>query len=137
MNHGLSTLEWTIIHKEKSGPGQTWTFAVEDGSMAVLARTGFRPYFGFGQVLFRLKTRAPSQQETTQTSHTSAPVRVNKAGPSGNPPMGRSSTKPPPKLEGKPPAHTQPKAGKTDVSQETKTANISSSKLGKRLDVAL
>ncbi|KAG5870996.1 hypothetical protein JTB14_021867 [Gonioctena quinquepunctata] len=49
MNHGSTTLEWTILHKEISGPGQTWNSAIDDSSMAELERLRFKPYFGFGQ----------------------------------------------------------------------------------------
>ncbi|KAG5895508.1 hypothetical protein JTB14_009219 [Gonioctena quinquepunctata] len=38
INHGLTTLERTILQKEISGPGQTWTFTIDDSSIAKLER---------------------------------------------------------------------------------------------------
>ncbi|CAG9760182.1 unnamed protein product [Ceutorhynchus assimilis] len=36
LNYGLNTREWITLHRESSGPGQTWTFAVDDGSLEEL-----------------------------------------------------------------------------------------------------
>ncbi|KAG5866975.1 hypothetical protein JTB14_012712 [Gonioctena quinquepunctata] len=38
MNHGLTTLDWTILHKETSGPGQKGTSAMDNSYMAELER---------------------------------------------------------------------------------------------------
>lgn len=62
MNHGLNTREWIVLHREDSGPGQTWTFAIDDTSMVTLRGLEFRPYFGFGQVRFRPRQRAADGQ---------------------------------------------------------------------------
>jgi len=65
MNHGLNTQEWVILHRVESGPGQTWTFSVDEMSMSTLQKLEFRPFFGFGRVTFRPKSRGgktPAQE---------------------------------------------------------------------------
>jgi hypothetical protein len=57
MNHGLNTQEWVVLHRDDSGPGQTWTFSVDELSMTLLRKLEFRPYFGFGQVILRPRVR--------------------------------------------------------------------------------
>lgn len=57
MNRGLLTMEWTILHREVAGPGQMWTFSVDDVSMKSLKEMDYHPYFGFGRVHFRPKSR--------------------------------------------------------------------------------
>lgn len=65
MNHGLLTQEWVVLHHVESGPGQTWTFSIDEVSMAELERLNFRPFFGFGRVQFRHKNKIiGSGQET-------------------------------------------------------------------------
>lgn len=57
MNHSLPTDEWGVLHREDSGPGQVWTFTVDEASLEALRKLEFRPYFGFGRVHFRVKNR--------------------------------------------------------------------------------
>ena len=57
MNHGLNTQDWVVLHWDDSGPGQTWTISVDELSMPILRKLEFRPYFGFGQIILRPKTR--------------------------------------------------------------------------------
>lgn len=79
MNHGLLTKEWVVLHRENAGPGQTWTFSIDEMSMRVLENINFRPYFGFGQVQFRPKTRSgkePPQGKPTSATGGDNPAQV-------------------------------------------------------------
>ncbi|XP_071052985.1 uncharacterized protein [Onthophagus taurus] len=55
MNNSLHTSEWTVLNTTRSGPGHTWTFAVDEVSVKALEELCWRPYFGFGRIQFRLK----------------------------------------------------------------------------------
>ncbi|XP_030745455.1 uncharacterized protein LOC115887596 [Sitophilus oryzae] len=70
MNLSLLTQEWRILHQSDAGPGQTWTFAVDERSMDLLRRNGFRAYFGFGQITFRPRDK----ENETNTEQTRASV---------------------------------------------------------------
>lgn len=85
MNIGLLTQEWRILHQSDAGPGQTWTFAVDERSMDLLRRNGFRAYFGFGQITFRPRDRE-NEANTEQT-------KASTSGEGGNnPPASREKT---------------------------------------------
>lgn len=138
MNHGLFTLEWTVLHKEITGPGQTWTFAIDDRSMATLERIGFKPYLGFGQVVFRPKAR-PSQL-ASKPGPSKRSEKSRGPGPSGKPPVSVRRTDPPHKNRGSvPPArsrgtsHPKGRAG----FPKKKTGNVSSTEREKRTGPAV
>ncbi|CAG9770635.1 unnamed protein product [Ceutorhynchus assimilis] len=95
MNHGLDTREWITLHRESSGPGQTWTFAVDDISLEELRSMDFRPYFGFGQVRFRLKAKASQEDAGEKQGVSNPPVEKPEAAkPSSGKPTS-SGEKPP------------------------------------------
>lgn len=85
MNDGLPTAEWTVLNSTRSGPGQTWTFAIDEVSVKALEDLGWRPYFGFGRVQFRLKDKqgegksSPAEEKAVATVTVAPP---STAGPS-------------------------------------------------------
>lgn len=98
MNHGLNTREWKILHREESGPGQVWTFSVDDRSRLALDGLNNRPFFGFGQVQFRPKVKGERGKEPP------APKQ-----PGSNPPAQEGKVERPPGAGGKSQASTSGK----------------------------
>nr|XP_022910615.1 uncharacterized protein LOC111421669 [Onthophagus taurus] len=69
MNNSLQTSEWTVLNTTRSGPGQTWTFAVDEVSCNALEELCWRPYFGYGRIQFRLKGKGvENPAPTTETT---------------------------------------------------------------------
>lgn len=116
MNHGLNTREWTVLHRVEAGPGQTWTFSVDEASMDTLKGLEFRPFCGFGQVQFRPKVRggkdhptktvsgAPSRESEQKSPAKRSEPREHRQGMPGKgkslpnkPLLKKSGTKPPSK----------------------------------------
>ncbi|CAH1957005.1 unnamed protein product [Acanthoscelides obtectus] len=75
MNDGLDTQTWIVLDHIISGPGQIWTFAIDEMSLQTLTRESFRLYFGYDKVQFHLKSMV---EETIDLSdETSSNMSIN------------------------------------------------------------